>query len=231
MQFFEDDEYGDYHNIDMNLVHNQIEELGNYAKLPLPIEEKIAHYQKILMNKKFAMDYRYEAVVQLSKIMNDYPVLVTRALVKFLDSDESEFNDPNYCLSKVHFMIDPYNELYFYSDENWFEDILDKAISTLNPAIPETKEAIHILIDIVKNLSYCEYINSTLQVLYGLLERHPDIRYIIIANLFEERKLNNPARLLLDYLEEYCNQINYFQRECFNEWFFDEIYSEEKYSY
>ena len=229
MRFYEDEEYGAYHCQDINIVNKQIEELEHYATIPRAIEEKIAYYQTILLNKKFAMDYRYEAVDQLSKLVDNYPNLVIPVLIKFLDSGESEFNDPNYQLSKIWDMIEPYDQENIYSDENWLEDILDKTIYSLDPSYPETKETIHVLIDIVKNKHYCAYIDSTLQVLYGLGERYQDIRYIIITNLYEEREFNHHARLLLDYMEEYSNQLDYFKGNYFQEWFFDVIYSEEKY--
>ncbi|HUU78657.1 MAG TPA: hypothetical protein VMX55_09935 [candidate division Zixibacteria bacterium] len=231
MQFYEDDEYDTYHDMDINVVLNQIEELEHYAKLQFPIEEKITHYQTILLNKRFAMDYRYEAMNQLSKLVDNFPNLAVPVLLNFLESGESEFNDPNYQLSKAWCVIDPCDYVNIYSDENWFEDILDLAISSLNSSFPETKEAIHVLVDIVKNKYYCNYVDSAVQVLCELGERYQDMRYIIVANLYEERKLNPKARLLLDYLEEFYNQLDYFKRDFFSEWFFSEIYVEEQYNF
>jgi len=190
-------------------VYKQIEELEQYAKLDLAREEQVAHYRKILLNRKFAMDYRSTACDKLDDLVETYPKLVVPVLVEFLESGETYFHDPNYHLNKAWDMIDRHKQCSIYSDENWFQDIKETAICALKPWLLETKEAIHALIEIVKNYNFMDYIDATLQVLYELGEQHPDIRYIILVNLYEEAELNSSARLLIDYLEEFHNERSF----------------------
>ncbi|MHA1185460.1 MAG: hypothetical protein ACTSSK_01090 [Candidatus Heimdallarchaeota archaeon] len=198
-----------YFNQESDEVYAQIEELEKYAKSDLAREEQVAHYREILLNRKFAMDYRSTACDKLYNLVETYPKLVVPVLIEFMESGETYFDDPNYHLSKAWDMIDRDKQYNIYSDENWFVDIKETAINALKPWLPETKEAIHVLIDIVKNFEYMDYIDSTLQVLYELGEQHPDIRYIILANLYDEIELNDSARLLIDYLEEFHNERSF----------------------
>ena len=210
----------EYFDQDMNEVNKQREELLQYAKSDVDIQEQVAYYREILMNRKLAMDYRSVAVDQLYDLVDTYPKIVVPVLLEFLESSETFYNDPNYHLSKAWLEIKHDDRYNIYSDENWFVDIKETVICALKPYLPETKEAIHVLIDIVKNYNFMDYIDSTLQVLYGLGEKYQDIRYIIITNLFDEIELNDSARLLIDYLDEHHNEFY------FKEYFLDTTYSE-----
>jgi len=227
---YDDDQYGDYYNIDCNEVSEQIEALEQFASRPGVFDEKIAHYQSILFNTKFAMDYRYEAISQLTKLIDSHHHLVIPILIDFLETDESEASDPNYQLSKTAGMISSmYDDSYCYSDDRWLYDVHDEALYALNSEYPETKEAVHVLVFFVKKYYYCESITSAIHALCALGERYQDVRYIITANLYEDQELNDAARFVLDYLEEYNNQLDGFVGGYFQEHFFASIFDKEKY--
>jgi len=190
-------------------VYDQIEELEKYAKSDLAREDQVVHYREILLNRKFAMDYRSTACDKLYNLVETYPKLVVPVLIEFLESGETYFDDPNYHLSKAWDIIDRHKQYNIYSDENWFQDIKETAICALKPWLLETKEAIHVLIEIVKEYEFMDYIDATLQVLYELGEQHPDIRYIILTTLYDETEFNSSARLLIDYLEKFHNERSF----------------------
>ncbi|MHA1503386.1 MAG: hypothetical protein ACTSSB_16245 [Candidatus Heimdallarchaeota archaeon] len=174
------------------------------------------------------MDYRYEAVNQLAYLMKDYHTQIFPVLINFLESGESEYNDPNYTLNKVWYSFDQDEAESLYGDENYFSDVLSNAIYALKPAYPETKQALPFLLEYLIKSPFSECIDAVIKILYILGEKYQDIRYILTAKLHEERDLNTPARLLLDYLDEYYNQLDPFDENYFSELNYIKIDSRER---
>ena len=131
---------------DFDKVKSQIEELQRFAESEIDVYKKAAFLQAVLMNQKNAMDLRYEAVQQLKMLIKNWPKDIVPVIIEFLKTDESQHDDPNYIKAEIRDMIDPYSYQYCDYDEYWFNDLKEAAINALDPDLPETKEAIHLLI-------------------------------------------------------------------------------------
>lgn len=216
-------EYYDYER-----VSSQIEELEKYVVTETDVSKKVTLLRTVLLTQKNAMDLRYEAVKRLGELIKDWPKLVVPVIIEFLETDESQHDDPNYIKAQCREMTDPYSYQYGDYDEYWFNDLKEAAIGALDSDLPETKEAIHVLIDIVKNEFYQEYVDETGNILLGLGEIYQDIRYLLEVHLRKEYEYNKTGKLILDYLDGFYNQFD-FMGEYFSEYFFSEIYVEENY--
>ncbi|MCE7744329.1 MAG: hypothetical protein GPJ52_04250 [Candidatus Heimdallarchaeota archaeon] len=216
-------EYYDYER-----VSSQIEELEEYVVSEIDASKKVTFLRSTLLTQKNAMDLRYEAVKQLGELIENWPKLVVPVIIEFLETDESQFDDPNYIKAEIRDMIDPYSYQYCDYDEYWFNDLKEAAINALDPDLPETKEAIHVLIEILKKEFYQEYVDAVELPLLRLGEIYQDIRYLLYVHLKEEYEYNKSAKLIFDYLDEFYNQMD-FMGEYFSEYFFSEIYVEENY--
>lgn len=216
-------EYYDYER-----VSSQIEELEEYVVSEIDASKKVTFLRSTLLTQKNAMDLRYEAVKQLGELIENWPKLVVPVIIEFLETDESQFDDPNYIKAEIRDMIDPYSYQYCDYDEYWFNDLKEAAINALDPDLPETKEAIHVLIEILTKEFYQEYVDAVELPLLRLGEIYQDIRYLLYVHLKEEYEYNKSAKLILDYLDEFYNQMD-FMGEYFSDYFFSEIYKEENY--
>ena len=213
---------------DFDKVKSQIEELEKYVMSETDISKKVTHLRTVLLTQKNAMDLRYEAVKQLGELIENWSKLVVPVIIEFLETDESQFDDPNYIKAEIRDMMDPYSYQYCDYDEYWFNDLKEAAIGALDPDIPETKEAIHVLVEILTKEFYQEYVDEVVFSLLRLGELYQDIQYLLYVHLKEEYVYNKSAKLILDYLDEFYNQID-FMGEYFSEYFFSEIYKEENY--
>lgn len=213
---------------DFDKVKSKIEELQRFAESEFDVYKKVAFLQSILMNQKNAMDLRYESVQQLKMLILNWPKVIVPVIIEFLKTDESQHDDPNYIKAEIRDMIDPYSYQYGDYDEYWFNDLKEAAIGVLDPELPESKEAIYVLIEILTKEFYLEYVDEVVFSLLRLGELYQDIRYLLYVHLKEEYEYNKSAKLILDYLDEFYNQKD-FMGEYFSEYFFSEIYVEENY--
>lgn len=216
-------EYYDYEK-----VSSQIEELEKYIEFEIDASKKVTLLRTVLLTQKNAMDLRYEAVKQLDKLFEEWPKLVVPVIIEFLETDESQYDDPNYIKAECREFMDPYSYQYGDYDEYWFNDLKEAAIAALDPDLPETKEAIHVLVDMVKNEFYQEYIDEVVSNLLRLGEKYQDIRNLLEIHLREDYEYSKSAKLILDYLDLFYNQFD-FMGEYFSEYFFSEIYVEDNY--
>ena len=216
-------EYYDYER-----VSSQIEELEEYVKSEIDISKRVSFLRTAFLTQKNAMDLRYQAVKQLDKLIEEWPRLVVPVLIEFLETDESQYDDPNYIKAEYREFMDPYSYQYGDYDEYWFNDLKEAAIAALDPDLPESKEAIHVLVDIVKNEFYQEYIDEVVYNLLRLGEIYQDIHYLLEVHLREDYEYKKSVKLILDYLDLFYNQFD-FMGEYFSEYFVSEIYVEENY--
>lgn len=201
----------------------RIEEAYQYAGTDLFIEKQIALNQEILLERRNTLDFRFDAAEHLSMLVQEKPKLVVPILLTFLESEEAKLDNPNKIIEGYRLMTDPNSYQNDESARKEFAKLKKEVLYGIDPELPGTKEAVPILIDIVIKECFEEYINAALYTLLRLAELHQDIRYIVYTKLQRVSEYNSSARLLIDYLDAFFNQLDNFDED-FNDYFFDKIY-------
>jgi len=206
----------------------RIEEVYDITEPELHREKRIALNLEILMERKNELDFRYDAAECLNEFVDEKPKVVMPILIAFLESEEAQLGNPE--KKRIGYRLMPNPEKYQYNERalKEFSKIKKEVLYAIDPELPEAKEAVHVLIDIVLKEFFKEYIVIVLYALLRMSELYQDVRYIVYTKLHDVLEYNFAARLLLEYLDDLFNQLDGYDEEfCDN--FLDDVIMEQKY--
>ena len=205
----------------------RIEEVYDITDPELHREKLIALNLEILMERKNELDFRCDAAEHLSEHVNEKPKIVIPIFIAFLESEEAQLGNPD--KKKIGYRIMTDLDNYQHNEQALKEisEIKKEVLYAIDPELPEAKEAVPVLIDIVLKEFFKEYIITVLYALLRMSELYQDVRYIVYMKLQDVPEYNFAARLLLEYMDALFNQLDGYDEEfCDN--FLDDVYFEEK---
>jgi len=205
----------------------RIDEVYDITEPELFREKSIDLNLEILMERKNTLDFKHDAAECLNEFVNEKPKLVMSTLIAFLESEEAQLGNPD--KKKIGYRLMPEPDNYQYTERalKEFSEIKQEVLYAIDPELPEAKEAVPVLIDIVLKEFFKEYILTVLYALLRLSELYQDVRYVVYTKLQDVPEYNFAARLLLEYMDDLFNQLDGYDEEfCDN--FLDDVYFEEK---
>jgi len=217
-EFKENDDY----------FERRMEEVYAITDPKLYHEKSIALDLEILMERKNALDFRHEAAEYMNMYANENPKLVIPKLIAFLESEEAQLGDPDE--KKIGYRLMPYPNKYRYNERavNEFSEIKREVLYAFDPELPETNEAVPILIDIILKEFFKKYIITVIHILLRMSELYQDIRYIVYTKLQDAQEYNCAAKSLLNQMDILFNQLDGYDKDfCDN--FMEDLIFEEKY--
>jgi len=206
----------------------RIDEVYAISDLVIRDEELISLHLEILLERKNTLDFRHEAAEYMNMYANENPKLVIPKLIAFLESEEAQLGDPDE--KKTGYRLMSYPNKYRYNERavNEFSEIKREVLYAFDPELPETKETVPILIDIMLKEFFKKYIITVIHILLRMSELYQDIRYIIYTKLQNAQEYNFAAKLLLDQMDILFNQLDGYDKDfCDN--FMEDLIFEEKY--
>jgi len=206
----------------------RIDEVYDITETELHREKVIALNLEILMERKNTLDFRHNAAEHINEFVDEKPKVVIPILIAFLESEEAQLGNPE--KKKIGYRLMPDPDTYQYTERalKEFSEIKQEVLNSIDPELPEAKEAVLVLIDIVLKEFFKEYIITVLYALLRMSELHQDIRYIVYTKLQDVLDYNFAAKLLLEYMDGLFNQLDSYDKEfCDN--FLDDVIMEEKY--
>lgn len=206
----------------------RIEEVYDISEPELHREQVIALHLEILMERKNELDFRFDTAEYLSVYVNEQPKVVMPALITFLESEEAQLSNPN--KKKIGYRIMSDLDNYQHSEQALKEmsELKKEVLYAVDPELPEAREAVPVLIDIMLKEFFKEYIITVLYALLRMSELHQDVRYIVYAKLQDVLEYNFAAKLLLELMDGLFNQLNGYDKEfCDN--FLEDMFFEDKY--